>query len=112
VDSIINFYDWLVLNLFSWSEYKDDSQIIPRSSSVIVRRLPSSRPGKGKAAMYIAGVGNAPAPAASDPSQRHVGPIGNSLSWHKGSMSKRFDGKEESPSIAKPLVVCIMPNFL
>jgi hypothetical protein len=87
------------------SEYKDDSQIIPRSSSVIVRRLPSSRPGKGKAAMYIAGVGNTP--GVPDPSQRHVSAVNNSGSWHKGAMSKRFDIKEEpSTSIVKPPVVC------
>jgi protein MPE1 len=91
-----------LLNLFLRSEYKDDSQIIPRSSSVIVKRLPSARPGKGKAAMYIAGVGNSA--LASDPSQKANG----STTWHKGAMSKRFDIKEEPPSsITKPLVVRI-----
>ena len=37
------------------TEHKDDSQIIPRSSSVTVKRLPAARPGKGKASMYVAG---------------------------------------------------------
>jgi len=36
-------------------EYTNDSQIIPRSTSVIAKRLPAARPGKGKAAIYIAG---------------------------------------------------------
>ncbi|GMM34539.1 cleavage polyadenylation factor subunit [Saccharomycopsis crataegensis] len=36
-------------------EYKDDNQVIPRSSFVIARRYPSSRVGKGNASRYIAG---------------------------------------------------------
>jgi hypothetical protein len=83
------------------SEYKDDSQIISRSSSVIVRRLPSVRPGKGKAAMYIAGIPEGSAkPSSSSVSSNASGPA-----WHKGAMSRRFNVKEESTSIAKPLVV-------
>src|SRR5271156_384023 len=42
------------------AEHKDDSQIIPRSSSVIVKRLPAARPGKGKASMYLAGTQSIP----------------------------------------------------
>src|SRR4051794_17185805 len=76
-------------------EYRDDSQIIPRSSSVIVKRLPASRPGKGKAAMYI---GTAGAVAqSSEPLQRPGGPS-NAAVWHKGAISKRFDGKDEFSS--------------
>lgn len=72
-------------------EYKDDSQLIPRSSSVVVKRMPSQRPGKGKAAMYIAGNnGNASIPT-SEPLQRP----GGGSTWHRGAMSKRFDGKDE-----------------
>jgi protein MPE1 len=92
------------LNSASCVEYKDDSQIIPRSSSVIVSRRPSARPGKGKAAMYIAGTGNSS--TGSDPATKHGGgPANNAPSWHKGAMSKRFDGKEEhSSSTAKSSV--------
>lgn len=36
-------------------EYDDDTSIIPRSTSVIARRLPASRPGKGGAARYVSG---------------------------------------------------------
>jgi protein MPE1 len=54
--------------------------------------MPSQRPGKGKAAMYIAGTnGNASMPM-SEPVQRP----GGSTTWHKGAMSKRFDVKEEA----------------
>jgi protein MPE1 len=76
-------------------ELKDDSQIIPRSSSVVVKRLPAARPGKGKASMYVAGVGNAI--PTSEPVQRH-GASNGPTSWHKGAMSKRFDVKEDPSS--------------
>ncbi|KAL4948331.1 DWNN domain-containing protein [Aspergillus filifer] len=36
-------------------EYDDDTSVIPRSTSVIARRLPASRPGKGGAARYVSG---------------------------------------------------------
>ena len=80
------------------SEYKDDSTIIPRSSSVIVKRLPAARPGKGRASLYVNGV--ASAVQTSDPVSRS----GSAApTWHKGSMSKRFDGKEEStPTTTSP----------
>jgi protein MPE1 len=36
-------------------EYTDDTALIPRATSIIVRRLPPSRPGKGNAAKYVTG---------------------------------------------------------
>ncbi|OTA70358.1 DWNN-domain-containing protein [Hypoxylon sp. EC38] len=36
-------------------EYDDDTTIIPRSTTVIARRLPSLRPGAGRAARYVTG---------------------------------------------------------
>jgi hypothetical protein len=36
-------------------EYKDDLFTIPRNTSIIVRRLPPSRPGKGTAQRYVSG---------------------------------------------------------
>jgi protein MPE1 len=85
-------------------EYTDDSQIIPRSSSVIVKRLPAARNGKGKAALYTAGV------TTTIPMSEPVrGQSGGGNSWHKGAMSKRFDGKEEGPP--KPSV-CSRPTSL
>lgn len=41
--------------LTQFSEYDDDTTIIPRSTSVIARRLPAARPGKGGAARYVSG---------------------------------------------------------
>lgn len=83
-------------------EYKDDSQMIPRSSSVIVKRLPSSRPGKGKAAMYLSGTNGSAHIPTSDTVQR---PGGTGVVWHKGAMSKRFDIKEESSPTPKSVAV-------
>jgi protein MPE1 len=80
-------------------EYKDDSQIIPRSSSVIVKRIPSAKPGKGKASYYAAGALN------SVPTSEPVSRLGSgTVTWHKGAMSKRFDViKEENTA-----TVCIL----
>lgn len=36
-------------------EYNDDTSIIPRSTSVIARRLPATKAGKGGAARYVSG---------------------------------------------------------
>lgn len=65
--------------------------------------MPAIRAGKGKAAMYIAGAGNST--PTSEPVQRpgsHAASSGPT--WHKGAMSKRFDGKEESPLSKTPTV--------
>jgi protein MPE1 len=82
-------------------EYRDDSQIVPRSTSVIVKRRPAVRPGKGKAAMYISGT-----PGAS--SEKHasiVTPANNT--WHRpglpsGHTSKRFDSREKDKERDEP----------
>ena len=89
----------LYLPVLPTVEHKDDSQIIPRSSSVIVKRLPASRPGKGKASMYLAGT------PQSLPSVEPVlrgSSINSGTTYHKGAMSKRFDGKDEQISLSKP----------
>ena len=80
-------------------EHKDDSQIIPRSSSVIVKRLPAARPGKGKASMYLAGTPQSL--PLSEPVLRGSS-INSGTTYHKGAMSKRFDGKDEQQSVSKP----------
>lgn len=85
------------------AELKDDSHTIPRSSSVIVKRMPSARPGKGKAAMYI----GAPGTSATSESKSNSHP--GSSSWTaRGSMSKRFD--KEAPS--RPTTVRTIPPWL
>ncbi|KAF8159459.1 DWNN domain-containing protein [Crassisporium funariophilum] len=91
-----NDFDLYIFDSTSKQEYKDDSQIIPRSSSVVVKRLPAIRPGKGKASMYVGGT---VAPPTSEVVQR--GGAGGGT-WHKGAMSKRFDGKEKDEPTTSP----------
>jgi len=41
-----------------WSkleEYNDDTEIVPRGTTVLARRLPASKPGYGRAARYVSG---------------------------------------------------------
>jgi protein MPE1 len=46
------FYRSLRLTLL---EYTDDTEIIPKDSTVLARRLPATAPGKGRAARYVSG---------------------------------------------------------
>ncbi|PLB35511.1 cleavage polyadenylation factor subunit MPE1 [Aspergillus candidus] len=48
-------FELSIYNEDTGEEYDDDTTIIPRSTSVIARRLPASRPGKGGAARYVSG---------------------------------------------------------
>ena len=41
--------------IFAQTEYDDDTAVVPRSTSVIARRLPASKPGQGRAARYVSG---------------------------------------------------------
>jgi hypothetical protein len=68
------------------AELRDDSHMIPRSSSVVVKRVPSARPGKGKAAMYIGAPGTSATPESKPNSQS-----GNSSWTARSSISRRFD---------------------
>ena len=36
-------------------EYIDDTEIVPRGTTVLARRLPASKPGYGRAARYVSG---------------------------------------------------------
>jgi protein MPE1 len=48
-------FDLLIYDEGSNEEYTDDTAIIPRSSMVIARRIPASRPGHGRGARYVSG---------------------------------------------------------
>jgi hypothetical protein len=77
--------------------------MIPRSSSVVVKRMPPARPGKGKAAMYIGGAPGTSGTPESKPNSQAGG-----SSWAgRGSMSRRFD--KEAPS--KPNTVRAISLF-
>ncbi|EAU90508.1 zinc knuckle domain-containing protein [Coprinopsis cinerea okayama7 len=78
-----------------------DTQIVPRSSSVIVKRLPIPPRTKSKIPMYVAGA--SPAVPTSEVVARQT--PGGTTTWHKGALSKRFDGKDESaPKPATPAI--------
>jgi hypothetical protein len=83
------------------TEYPDD-HLVPRSSSVIVKRVPLLRGAKSKFPHYLAG---APKPTGSAPDvNRRQPPIAATWTGRGYSgFSKRFDGKDEQP---KDIVVC------
>ncbi|EUC60850.1 mRNA polyadenylation-like protein, putative [Rhizoctonia solani AG-3 Rhs1AP] len=49
-------FDLLIFDPTTEQEYKDDNHQIARSTSVLAKRLPAARPGKGKAAQYVLGI--------------------------------------------------------
>ena len=51
-------------------EYDDDTTIIPRSTTVIARRLPPIKPGAGRAARYVSG--KMPASAKNSSRREHT----------------------------------------
>ncbi|KAG8880933.1 hypothetical protein FRB97_000326 [Tulasnella sp. 331] len=87
-------------------EYKDDHFMIPRSTSVIAKRMPAARPGRGRAQIYVANVGgpsgnNVEATANNSrngPAGHSGGPGGGAGQFgsgrFQGIMSKRFDGRD------------------
>jgi protein MPE1 len=50
-------FDLKIYEEASNQEYLDDTTLIPRATSVIVRRMPAARHGKGTAARYVVGKG-------------------------------------------------------
>ncbi|KAI9840471.1 MAG: hypothetical protein M1838_004054 [Thelocarpon superellum] len=48
-------FDLAIYNEDTNEEFDDDTSIIPRSTSIIARRLPPARPGRGSAARYVSG---------------------------------------------------------
>lgn len=54
LDKSADQFDLAIVNPDTKDEYRDDNELIARSSSVLARRLPS-RPGKGEAARYVNG---------------------------------------------------------
>ncbi|KAG8923692.1 hypothetical protein FRC02_010976 [Tulasnella sp. 418] len=77
-------------------EYKDDSFIIPRATSVIAKRMPAIKPGKGKAAIYVSGI----APSSGTPDSQGPGSRAGSTApggRFTGAMSRRFDGRDDKP---------------
>lgn len=62
------------------AEYDDDTVIIPRSTTVIAKRLPAVRPGRGGAARYVSGK----MPQSSKNSHRAEHPMSKTATKGKG----------------------------
>jgi protein MPE1 len=90
-------------------EYTDDNAMIPRATSIIVRRLPPAKPGKGTAVKYVTGI------VGHTRSSRHENPKRNEVTAKQSSIPKissatvnsrhvlgsDFQGDDESAAIAK-----------
>lgn len=99
-------FDLGVYNADTNDEYKDDNFLVPRSTQVIVRRLPPSKPGRGTAQNYVADVNGA---ADNTGASRFSGtanaagvkPANANSQTYRGPMTMRFDGgKDACPSNA------------
>lgn len=77
-------------------EYTDDNAMIPRATSIIVRRLPPSKPGKGNGAKYVSG--------SAAPSSR------NSRSENFGKKTNDITAKSSAPVLA-PMVSSAIPGL-
>lgn len=75
------------------TEYPDD-HLVPRSSSVIVKRVPLPRGAKSRFPLYLAGASK-PAGAAPDVNRRQAPIAATWTGRGYGGFSKRFDGKDE-----------------
>ncbi|GJN88012.1 hypothetical protein Rhopal_000967-T1 [Rhodotorula paludigena] len=95
-------FDFAIYHADTEEEYKNDRELIPRSTSVIARRLPPSRgPGRGSAIEYMvdrddAGAGVAAARGAAPVPRGGVG------GFNKDMYTKRFDGREDAVKPAGP----------
>ncbi|KZS94307.1 DWNN-domain-containing protein [Sistotremastrum niveocremeum HHB9708] len=88
-------FDLLILDPATDEEY-DDSHIVPRSASVVAKRVPPSRPGKGKAAMYVTKVGRPESNGTPPlPPKERPNLLGqNTWSRNPGPSTKRYDSKD------------------
>lgn len=92
-------FDFAIYNADTNDEYSDDKAIIPRSTSVIARRLPPSKPGRGNAQYYMVSSSSAAPSAGSSSSAAGLNGAGrgSGAAAVRGHVSRRFDGKETSP---------------
>ncbi|CAE6433410.1 unnamed protein product [Rhizoctonia solani] len=99
-------FDLLIFEPSTEQEYKDDNHQIARSTSVLAKRLPAARPGKGKAAQYVLGINpndiprpdstsaaNRPTPKPQEP-QQIVVPEGTSADEAAG-IAAMFQASQE-----------------
>jgi len=80
---------------FNGIEYTDDNEMIPRATSIIARRLPPSKPGKGNGAKYVSG--------SAVPSSR------NSRNENFGKRTNQVTAKSSSSIV--PMVISSIPGL-
>src|SRR5271156_3526951 len=80
---------------FNEVEYTDDNEMIPRATSIIARRLPPPKPGKGNGAKYVSG--------SAAPSSR------NSRNENFGKKTHEVTAKSSSSVV--PMVITSIPGL-
>ncbi|CCF54048.1 uncharacterized protein UHO2_01190 [Ustilago hordei] len=96
-------FDLGVYNADTDDEYKDDNFLVPRSTQVIVRRLPPSKPGRGTAQNYVADLNGAADPTGASrfsgtANAAGVKPNDARSQMYRGPMTMRFDGGKDATS--------------
>ncbi|CDW97748.1 hypothetical protein [Sporisorium scitamineum] len=96
-------FDLGVYNADTNDEYKDDNFLVPRSTQVIVRRLPPSKPGRGTAQNYVADVNGAgdttgASRFSTTANASGVKPTDARSQAYRGPMTMRFDGGKDPSS--------------
>ncbi|KPV76905.1 uncharacterized protein RHOBADRAFT_51889 [Rhodotorula graminis WP1] len=95
-------FDFAIYHADTEEEYKNDRELIPRSTSVIARRLPPARgPGRGNALDYMASNDDTGS-NARDGRGAAPTPRGGVGGFNKDMYSKRFDGREDMAPSAAP----------
>ncbi|GAK62350.1 zinc knuckle domain-containing protein [Moesziomyces antarcticus] len=94
-------FDLGIYNADTNDEYKDDNFLVPRSTQVIVRRLPPSKPGRGTAQNYVADINGAADTTgasrfSSTANAGGVKPTDARSQSYRGPMTMRFDGRDAS----------------
>ncbi|GAA6000578.1 hypothetical protein JCM10207_004559 [Rhodosporidiobolus poonsookiae] len=94
-------FDFAIYNADTEEEYTNDYTMIPRSTSVLARRLPPSKPGHGSAQKYMVGTdesgsgGGLQAGRGAAPDPRGGVGAGQKGGYSKEMFTKRFDGRDD-----------------
>ncbi|GAA5847298.1 hypothetical protein JCM3766R1_003941 [Sporobolomyces carnicolor] len=99
-------FDFAIFNADTEEEYTNDYALVPRSTSVLARRMPPSKPGRGNAQQYMAsssandpsggGPGSLQAGRGAQPDPKGGVAGGAGQGYSKDMFSKRFDGRQET----------------
>ncbi|KAL5536776.1 MPE1 [Sanghuangporus sanghuang] len=105
-----NDFDLLLFDPSNEQEYEDDTHIIPRSSSVIAKRVPA-KTGKGRGVLYLTAA--APNGTQSDVLYGKDKVPTSSLMRARvgtGAVTVRFDGKDDPPDVKPSTPIPVAPS--